>query len=262
MQRSTFTNHYGHIALMLTALLVISSLITAPAISADTSQNTGSNTMKVTIIYDNTAFRENLKPNWGFAALVEAHGRRILFDTGTRGALMLANMRTLGIDPGGIDDVFISHSHFDHTGGLSAFLKQNRKVTVWSPPSFRGAKRASKVIQVPQPRTLYDGIHSTGELQRIEQSLCIETQLGIIIIAGCSHPDMETILSTALQFGEVYGIIGGLHGTRPENLAGLKLICATHCTRHKKAIQRLYPEAYVEGGAGRILEIAATVSAH
>lgn len=42
--------------------------------------------MKVTIIYDNTAFRADLKSNWGFAALVETYGRRILFDTGTRGA--------------------------------------------------------------------------------------------------------------------------------------------------------------------------------
>ncbi|MCF7915653.1 MAG: MBL fold metallo-hydrolase [Spirochaetaceae bacterium] len=217
--------------------------------------------MKVTIIYDNTAFRGDLKSNWGFAALVEAHSRRILFDTGTRGALLLSNIRSLGIDPQEIDDIFISHAHFDHTGGLPAFLKQNREVTVWSPPSFRGAKRASKVIQVPQPRTLYDGIHSTGELQSIEQSLCVETQLGIIIVAGCSHPDMAAILSAASQFGKVYGIIGGLHGTRPESLEGLQLICATHCTRHKKAIQRLYPDAYVEGGAGRILEIGAAVTA-
>lgn len=217
--------------------------------------------MKVTIIYDNTAFRPDLKANWGFAALVEAHGRRILFDTGTRGALLLANMRTLGIDPGSIDDVFISHAHFDHTGGLSAFLKQNSEVTLWIPPAFRGSKRAREVVKVPEPRTLYPGIYSTGQLDGIEQSLCIETDLGIIIVAGCSHPDMQHILSTAGQFGEVGGIIGGLHGTRPESLQGLQLICATHCTRHKETIQSLYPKAYVEGGAGRVLEIGAAVTA-
>ncbi len=217
--------------------------------------------MKVTIIYDNTAFRQDLKSNWGFAALVEAHGRRFLFDTGTRGALLLSNMKALQIDPTSIDDVFISHAHFDHTGGLSAFLQHNSEVTLWIPPAFRGSKLARKVVEVPEPQTLYPGIHSTGQLDGIEQSLCIETDLGIIIITGCSHPEMQHILDTAGKFGEVYGIIGGLHGTRPESLQGLQLICPTHCTRHKKAIRQLYPDAYIEGGAGRVLEIGAAAIA-
>ena len=261
MQHSKCFRFPGRLALLLTALLLLSSWFSAPVASADTISLHGSTRMKVTIIYDNTAFRPDLKANWGFAALVEAHGRRILFDTGTRGALLLSNMRRLGIDPASIDDVFISHAHFDHTGGLSAFLKQNSAATLWVPPAFRGSKRAREVVRVPEPRTLYPGIHSTGQLDGIEQSLCIETDLGIIIITGCSHPAMQHILSAAGRFGEVYGIIGGLHGTSPETLKGLQLICATHCTRHKQAIQNLYPDAYTEGGAGRVLEIGAAVTA-
>ncbi|HPZ74597.1 MAG TPA: hypothetical protein PK723_02115 [Candidatus Pacearchaeota archaeon] len=76
-----------------------------------------------------------------------------------------------------------------------------------------------------------------------------------MIITGCSHPKMEDILKAASQFGEVYGIIGGLHGTPAESLHGLKLICPTHCTEHKDKIKQLYPSAYVEGGAGKIIEI-------
>jgi 7,8-dihydropterin-6-yl-methyl-4-(beta-D-ribofuranosyl)aminobenzene 5'-phosphate synthase len=66
---------------------------------------------------------------------------------------------------------------------------------------------------------------------------------------------METILKAASQFGEVYGIIGGLHGTLPESLRGLDLICATHCTQYKQEIKRLYPQTYIEGGAGKVIEI-------
>jgi len=66
---------------------------------------------------------------------------------------------------------------------------------------------------------------------------------------------MEYILETASQFGKVYGIIGGLHGNRPETLRNLSLICTTHCTQYKSEIEFLYPEKYIEGGAGKIIEI-------
>lgn len=211
--------------------------------------------MKITIVYDNTAFRKDLQANWGFSALVEIKERKILFDTGANGTILLSNMQKLEINPKEIEEIFISHSHFDHTGGLSAFFDQNNEVKVWVPPSFRGIKNIREVIKVENPTKLYEGIYSTGELEGIEQSLCVKTEKGIVIIAGCSHPKMEHILQVASQFGKVYGIIGGLHGTRPESLKDLDLICPAHCTQYKSEIKSLYPEKYAEGGAGRVIEI-------
>lgn len=211
--------------------------------------------MKITIVYDNTAFRKDLQANWGFSALVEIKERKILFDTGANGTILLSNMQKLEINPKEIEEIFISHSHFDHTGGLSAFFDQNNEVKVWVPPSFRGIKNVREVIKVENPTKLYEGIYSTGELEGIEQSLCVKTEKGIVIIAGCSHPKMEHILQVASQFGKVYGIIGGLHGTRPESLKDLDLICPAHCTQYKSEIKSLYPEKYAEGGAGRVIEI-------
>ena len=173
---------------------------------------------------------------------------------------MLSNMGKLGIFPKDLDDVFISHSHFDHIGGLSAFLDQNNNVKVWVPRSFRGVKKAKEVIEIDTSRKLYEGIYSTGELEGIEQSLCVETQKGIVIIAGCSHPRMEHIIGAASEFGKAYGIIGGLHGNRAGSLKYLDLICATHCTQYKEEIRSLYPEKYIEGGAGKIIEITDAVS--
>ena len=211
--------------------------------------------MKITIIYDNTTFRKDLQSNWGFSALVETKEKKILFDTGANGVILLSNMQKLEINPKEIDEIFISHSHFDHTGGLSAFLDENNEVKVWVPLSFQGIKNVREVVKVERPSKLYEGINSTGELEGIEQSLCVETEKGIVIIAGCSHPEMKHILQVASQFGNVYGIIGGLHGTRPESLRNLDLICPTHCTQYKSEIKSLYPEKYIEGGAGRIIEI-------
>jgi len=212
--------------------------------------------MKVTIIFDNTLIKEGLQADWGFSALIEVRNvPRILFDTGGDGRILLSNMGKLGIDLASIEEVFISHSHFDHVGGLSSFLDQNNRVKVWVPSSFRGVKNAKEVVTIKASTKLHEGVYSTGELEGIEQSLCVKTEKGIVIIAGCSHPRMENILKAASQFGKVYGIIGGLHGTLPESLKGLDLICATHCTQHKAEMKRLYPEAYVEGGAGKMIEI-------
>src|SRR5262245_1927625 len=55
---------------------------------------------------------------WGYAALVEVDGRRILFDTGARPRTVLENAAELKVDLAGITDVVLSHNHGDHTGGL------------------------------------------------------------------------------------------------------------------------------------------------
>ena len=211
--------------------------------------------MKVTIIYDNTSAKPYLQADWGFSALVEIKERKILFDTGANGSILLSNMEKLKINPQGIKDVFISHLHWDHTGGLSSFLQLNNKVKLWVPSCLSEGKDAGEVIEVKSPVKLYEGVYSTGELDRIEQSLCVETKKGIVIIVGCSHPEMEHILKTASHFGKVYGIIGGLHGTKPISLKDLDLICPTHCTQYKSEIKSLYPEKCIEGGAGKIIEI-------
>jgi len=211
--------------------------------------------MKVTIIYDNTTFRKNLQADWGFSALIQVKKRKILFDTGANERILFSNMEKLQVNPEDIEDIFISHPHWDHTGGLSSLLQLNNKVKLWIPSYFLEAKNAREVIEVKKPTKLYEGIYSTGELNGIEQFLCVETEKGIVIIAGCSHPRMERVLKTASQFGKVYGIIGGLHGTKPESLKNLDLICPTHCTQYKPEIKSLYPEKYVEGGAGKIIEV-------
>ena len=65
---------------------------------------------------------------WGFAALVEADGHRLLFDTGARPGTVLDNARELGVDLAGVRDVVLSHHHGDHTGGLLALRRELSKV--------------------------------------------------------------------------------------------------------------------------------------
>jgi 7,8-dihydropterin-6-yl-methyl-4-(beta-D-ribofuranosyl)aminobenzene 5'-phosphate synthase len=212
--------------------------------------------MKITIIYDNAAFKKELQADWGFSALVETDNNlKILFDTGGNGKILLLNMEKLGIKPDLIDEVFISHAHFDHTGGLSEFLNVNNGVKIYIPPSFRGLK-GREVVEVSKPTKIHENIFSTGELEEVEQAMGIMTEKGSILIVGCSHPKMSHILDTASQFGKVHGIIGGMHGfSEFELFKDLEIICPTHCTQHKAELKKLYPQKYIEGGAGRIIEI-------
>jgi 7,8-dihydropterin-6-yl-methyl-4-(beta-D-ribofuranosyl)aminobenzene 5'-phosphate synthase len=64
---------------------------------------------------------------WGFGALVEADGRRILFDTGKFPETVLRNSRELGVDLSTVEEVILSHNHIDHTGGLVALRRELSK---------------------------------------------------------------------------------------------------------------------------------------
>ena len=85
-------------------------------------------TARVVIL--STMLSDDFIGEWGFAALVEANGRRVLFDTGAMPATVLQNAKTIGVDLSGITDVVLSHWHGDHTGGLITLrrelMKQNR----------------------------------------------------------------------------------------------------------------------------------------
>ena len=64
---------------------------------------------------------------WGFGALVEVDGRRILYDTGARPETVLQNARELGIDLSSVREVILSHNHADHTGGLVTLRRELAK---------------------------------------------------------------------------------------------------------------------------------------
>ena len=220
--------------------------------------------MKITIIYDNTAFRKDLQADWGFSCLIEEKDTpRILFDTGANGEILLSNMEKLEIDLLSIEEVFISHLHWDHTGGLSELLKVNPNIKKIYVPSSMGLENE---VVLKEPTKIHENIFSTGELEGIEQSMGVITNLpaeasakagrGIVLIVGCSHPYMGTILDTAKKFGKIYAIIGGMHGfSEFELFRDINLICPTHCTQHKEELKKFYPQKYIEGGTGRIVEI-------
>jgi 7,8-dihydropterin-6-yl-methyl-4-(beta-D-ribofuranosyl)aminobenzene 5'-phosphate synthase len=88
---------------------------------------------RVTILYDAFGESKTLTKDWGFSALVEHNGKRILFDTGNDAAKFEHNVKALGIDLAKLDFVVISHRHADHATGLRYVLSVNPNVTVYVP---------------------------------------------------------------------------------------------------------------------------------
>src|SRR5512137_211279 len=88
----------------------------------------GANHPVLTILYDNTADRADLKPDWGFAVLIEGLGKTLLFDTGAKADVLVQNCRALGIDLARVEILIISHPHGDHTGGIMTVLNKNPRL--------------------------------------------------------------------------------------------------------------------------------------
>jgi len=90
-------------------------------------------TTTVTILYDAFGGGVGLVRDWGFAALIEHQGKRILFDTGNNAVVFANNVRRLHIDLAHLDLVIVSHRHSDHTAGLSVVLGANPGVPIYAP---------------------------------------------------------------------------------------------------------------------------------
>jgi 7,8-dihydropterin-6-yl-methyl-4-(beta-D-ribofuranosyl)aminobenzene 5'-phosphate synthase len=86
--------------------------------------------MKITTLIENLVYQPGLVSEHGLSFYIDSGRRRILFDTGQSDAF-INNAKQLGIDLTNVDAVVISHGHYDHTGGLVAFLKENSNAPVY-----------------------------------------------------------------------------------------------------------------------------------
>jgi 7,8-dihydropterin-6-yl-methyl-4-(beta-D-ribofuranosyl)aminobenzene 5'-phosphate synthase len=90
-------------------------------------------TARITVLYDAFGKDAAMTKDWGYAALVEINGKRILFDTGDDAAVLAKNVKAKGVDLPKLDFVVLSHRHSDHVSGLSYVLSVNQKVKIYAP---------------------------------------------------------------------------------------------------------------------------------
>ena len=202
--------------------------------------------MKLWVLMENTACREDLAAEHGLSLYLETGEHRILFDMGASGAFW-DNAEKMGIDLTTVDIAVLSHGHYDHGGGLSRFLAGNRQAEVYVNEHAFGGYYNAKDSYIGLDQALRDhprltfagdrreiapgltlftcshweqftGMDCAG-LQRMEkgllvkedfrheQYLLIEEQGKKILISGCSH---KGILNIAQWFRPEV-LIGGFH---------------------------------------------------
>ena len=93
---------------------------------------------RITVLYDAFGKDAAMTKDWGYAALVEINGKRILFDTGDNAAVLAENVKAKGVDLGKLDFVVLSHRHSDHVSGLSYVLSVNPRVKIYAPKEAFG----------------------------------------------------------------------------------------------------------------------------
>jgi len=230
--------------------------------------------VEIVTVFDNYAAVPNVATRWGFAAVVRADDETVLFDTGSDGSVLLANMARLDIDPTDIDHVVISHAHCDHAGGLTRLLAIHPDVEVHLPFEPKDVlcgepfPEGAKIHIVEDAVQIAPGVHATGPLGgRVpEQALVVSSASGIVVVTGCAHPGIvRTVRRASALFPDrpIELVMGGFHllSASESKLTaiirafahlGVRRVSPTHCTgeRARERLRTEYGERFHSGGVG------------
>jgi 7,8-dihydropterin-6-yl-methyl-4-(beta-D-ribofuranosyl)aminobenzene 5'-phosphate synthase len=238
----------------------------------------GANT--ITIVYDHTTTRPDLADGWGFSALVDYQGHRVLFDTGNNPPAFLSNLDKLGVAKDSIEHVIISHDHPERDSLVKRHLPMSLLYLMNSlmPDTPQADLVGLHADSIKGPTQISPGIYSTGMLRGWpdEQALVIDTPAGLVVLMACGHPGIAKMIEAAeKQLGRagVHLLIGGLHLYEQNEreirqvIADLKrlhveAVAPAYCTgdRAVKLLRDAYGDHIQEAGAGRVIELAASSS--
>lgn len=86
--------------------------------------------MKIITLMENTSKSESIRAEHGLSLYIETNNHKILSDCGCTDAFM-ENAATLGVDLCKVDSVFLSHGHYDHSGGILHFAVINPNASIY-----------------------------------------------------------------------------------------------------------------------------------
>ena len=220
-----------------------------------------SSSWKLSIVYDSDAL-QGFETGWGFSALLSSEGTKVLFDCGWDGHVLRRNLGRLGFGFSDIDIVFLSHSHWDHIGGLpevlqDAIMRDSLKVVVhkdFSKNLKSEMGRKATVLEADGLTEFAPGLWSTGPLgtETKEHALVVVKGSRGLVLTGCAHPGLRPIVSRAKDVAPATWLVGGFHDAPVSDIPGdCEKIIPCHCTSKKEEIGSAYGHAVEFGMVGR-----------
>ncbi len=186
-------------------------------------------TLKVTTL--STMLASRGIGEWGYSALIEVDGRKILFDTGNRPQTVLKNARDLDIDLSDVEDVILSHNHGDHTGGLLTLTKvlrqQNPKalsrIHVGKGIFSERANSKNSILQMrdeltalgsefiiyDKPTEIFTGVWLTGQVPRVHPERNWGGNGKLVTASGFVEDNIPEDLSLVIDTDEGSVLISG-----------------------------------------------------
>jgi 7,8-dihydropterin-6-yl-methyl-4-(beta-D-ribofuranosyl)aminobenzene 5'-phosphate synthase len=229
--------------------------------------------MRLLILCDNTAL-PGFSQDWGFSALLETEEESILFDTGSNPQVLKANAHVAGVDLSLVTKVFISHNHWDHTGGLPYVLTLSQPEVFVPEADCEDVERAfnqdAVYVPVGEPTFVGPNLVSAGAMPTglpspaQEHSLLVKAPAGDVLLTGCSHPGILNICEKATQLTgrRLLLVVGGFHLYKAPKDVVFKVaeslkdfsdyMAPCHCTGGEslKVFKDVWADAYIDVSAG------------
>src|SRR5436190_330953 len=246
------------------------------AVSADPSK------AQITVLYDAFGKASAMQKDWGYAALIDYGGKRILFDTGNNPDILALNAKAKDVDLSRLDFVVMSHRHGDHMGGIAYLLSVNPKVKIYAPKEGFGVYGADlpstfyrKDASLPPEQRYYDGappaVMRFGAAWPGANFQLIDKNTEIVV--GCSHPGIDKIVETATAINpRIHFVVGGFHLVVSNDADIEKIVTALrdrfkvayiapgHCTGEPTftALNKAFTDRYLYAGLGTTFALGAT----
>jgi 7,8-dihydropterin-6-yl-methyl-4-(beta-D-ribofuranosyl)aminobenzene 5'-phosphate synthase len=191
---------------------------------------------RITVLFDAFGSDAAMQKDWGYSSLIEIGGRRVLFDTGNNGEVLVANAKARDVDLPALDFVIMSHRHGDHMGGLAKLLALNRKLKIYAPKEGFGVYGSDlkssfyrKDPTLPSEQRYYGGtppeimVFGTAwpgaDIQLIEKTTQIAPGMHLIALVSDKPGTLELReLSLALETPDGIVLVVGCSHTGIDNI--------------------------------------------